>query len=391
MLRKALGEDAIVSEGDHLLLNPEVVKADVVEFENAIQQGDHERAVTLYKAPFLEGFFLQDALEFEQWVERERQRLAGDASKTLEALAESAETRGDFSAAAEWWKARAAHDPYNSRVALRLMQALEAGGNRGGALQHAAIHQRLLQEEFEMEPSEEVAALAERLRCEPAVSAESRQERRPPALPTPSTSGAATEPTGEDSPAPLPPATALPRPRLRPAVRYGIAALLLGAVLLGAIWLGRTPGGRPAPAAQEPSIAVLPLANHSTNPSDAALADGMTEELIAMLAQTGGLRVIASTSVFSFRNRQIDVRSIADSLGVAHILEGGLQKSGSRLRVQVRLVDARDGSTRWSETYDRELQDVFAVQDDIARSVAGELGARLSGARGTRLVRQPTR
>ncbi|MDQ4045313.1 MAG: hypothetical protein M3173_07685, partial [Chloroflexota bacterium] len=110
----------------------------------------------------------------------------------------------------------------------------------------------------------------------------------------------------------------------------------------------------------------------------------------AMLAQTDGLRVIASTSTFSFRDHQLDVRSIADSLDVAHVLEGGLQKSGSRLRVQVRLVDGRDGSTLWSETFDRDMQDVFAVQDDIARAVARELDVRLAGANGEPLRRPHT-
>jgi TolB-like protein/Tfp pilus assembly protein PilF len=139
------------------------------------------------------------------------------------------------------------------------------------------------------------------------------------------------------------------------------------------------PAGLPAAEAAAPSIVVLPLSNLSADPADAMLADGMTEELIAMLAKTGDLRVIASTSAFAFRDRQTDVRAIADSLRVAHVLEGGVQKIGSRLRVQVRLVDAREGSTRWSETYDREIDDLFVVQEDIARTVARELGARLGG------------
>jgi serine/threonine-protein kinase len=102
------------------------------------------------------------------------------------------------------------------------------------------------------------------------------------------------------------------------------------------------------------------------------------------------LRVTASTSVFAFRGRQIDVRRIADSLRVANILEGDVQKIGSHLRVHVRLVDALDGSTRWSETYDRELRDVFLMQDDIARSVAGELDVRLVGRTGTARLRHQT-
>ena len=126
----------------------------------------------------------------------------------------------------------------------------------------------------------------------------------------------------------------------------------------------------------EPSIAVLPLANLSPDSSDAALAGGMTEDLIATLASAGNVRVIASTSTARFAGHDRDVRRIADSLGVSNILEGGVQKVGARLRVEVRLVDGRDGSTRWSQTYDREFTEVFSVQDEIARAVAGELDLR---------------
>jgi eukaryotic-like serine/threonine-protein kinase len=126
----------------------------------------------------------------------------------------------------------------------------------------------------------------------------------------------------------------------------------------------------------EPSIAVLPLVNLSTDSGDAALATGITEDLIATLARAGGVRVIASTSTSAFRDRKMDVRQIADSLGVSNILEGGIHKNGSQLRVQVRLVSARDGSTSWAETYDREFKDVLAVQEEIVRAVAAELGLR---------------
>jgi serine/threonine-protein kinase len=171
------------------------------------------------------------------------------------------------------------------------------------------------------------------------------------------------------------------RPRRRAAWLVGSAASLVALVGL-AIWFPeRVQGPVPAvmDASAEPSIAVLPLANLSGDPGGEALADGVTEELISILARTGDLRVIATTSVFAFKGHRGDVRAIADSLGVSYILEGGLQKSDSRLHVQIRLVDSRDGSTRWSQTYDREFTDVFAVQDDIARAVVGELGPRLDG------------
>jgi hypothetical protein len=101
--------------------------------------------------------------------------------------------------------------------------------------------------------------------------------------------------------------------------------------------------------------------------------------------------VIAHGSAAVFKSGDAAARRMADSLGVSHVLQGGVQRLGSRLRVQVRLVDARDGSTRWAETYDRELRDVFAVQSDIAGAVARELDLRLGAGTLARIERGPTR
>ncbi|HET8635046.1 MAG TPA: protein kinase [Gemmatimonadales bacterium] len=166
-----------------------------------------------------------------------------------------------------------------------------------------------------------------------------------------------------------------PRRRL---ITIGFGAVLLSGAALGARYLERGRGAAPAGVTSAPSLAVLPLANLSPEPGDAALADGMTEELIAVLSQGGTLRVVASTSVRALQDRQLEVRQIAESLRVSHVLEGAFQKIGSKVRMQLRLVDARDGSTRWSETYDRAIGDIFAMQDDIARAVANELGVRMA-------------
>ncbi len=247
-LRKALGEDVLRSSGDDLRLIPDVVGVDVVEFEAAVAGGSHAAAAALYRGPFLDGFLLPEANEFEHWAAGERERLAAAYARTLERLAEAAEGVGDVGAAVDRWKARAAHDPYDSRVALRLMQALEADGNRAGALRHAEVHARLLQAEFGVEPPAAVLALAERLRRAPAAQAEPAVGGRgdatggaagSPATPPPARPPDATEPVGgvpfASSPVASPPA---PRPR-RPAVRYGVAALVLGAGLV-AIRVGLT-------------------------------------------------------------------------------------------------------------------------------------------------------
>ncbi len=391
-LRKALGDDLILSRGDELRLNADAVDCDVIEFEQALAADDPAHAVAAYAGPLLDGFFLREAPEFERWLDRERARLASACAGALEALATAAEDQHDFMKAAEWWKERALLDPCDSRVAISLMNALASSGNRAGALQHAAIHQRLLQEDFGARPAPEVLALAERLRNEPAsptiLTVAARNSGSPDApAKAPGGTAAPGAPPSADGLAPSPPIAA-PRgftKRLQ-VTRYAVVALALGAVFFGAIQLAPR-AATPAPAKTRSSIAVLPLA--TTDQSDVALANGMTEELIAMLAKAG-LRVIASTTVAGFRDRQIDVRSIAESLQVDHILEGGLQKSGSRLRIRLRLVDGRDGATRWSESYDRELRDIFAVQEDVAASVARQLGVRLGLDSLTPLRRLPT-
>lgn len=391
VLRKELGDDAVLSEGDDLRLNPGVIQTDVSEFQAALERGDRERAVALSKVPLLEGFSIPNAPEFDRQLDRHREMFAAAAGKALESLAESAEAGGDYDAAVGWWRARAGRDPYDTRVALRLMEALEASGNRAGALRHAGIHEHLLRAEFGAEPPPEVRALTERLRGDPPVRATSPS--RPPVdlLPDPTALGPAILP-GPSSPA-LPPAIPAGRPerrRMGVAVRFGGIVIALGAVLFGSsLWLPdrSTP---PASTPPEQSIAVFPLASLGADPGDAVLAAAMTEELTGALAKAGGIRVMGRTSVATLLDRRVDVGSIADSLGVANILEGGVQRIGSRLRVQVRLVDASDGSTRWSETYDRELLDVFAVQDDIAQAVTRALGVRLGQAMGAPVRRQPT-
>jgi serine/threonine-protein kinase len=129
----------------------------------------------------------------------------------------------------------------------------------------------------------------------------------------------------------------------------------------------------PQPAATVKSIAVLPFANMSAAAEDEYFADGMTEEIINALAQVHGLKVTARTSCFAFKGRNEDLRVVAEKLGVQTLLEGSVRKSGSRVRITAQLINAADGCHLWSERYDRELTDVFALQDELACAIAGKL------------------
>ena len=135
----------------------------------------------------------------------------------------------------------------------------------------------------------------------------------------------------------------------------------------------------PAPAAEQPSIAVLPFADMSAQRDQEYFSDGLAEELLNSLAKIPGLRVAARTSSFQFKGKTEDLRTIAGKLNVSTILEGSVRTQGERVRITAQLIKASDGFHLWSETYDRELRDIFAVQDDIARAVAGSLQVALLG------------
>jgi serine/threonine-protein kinase len=132
------------------------------------------------------------------------------------------------------------------------------------------------------------------------------------------------------------------------------------------------------PASAAPSLAVLPFVNTGGDAADEPFTDGLTDELIGALGKVRGLRVIARSSVFALKGKNISARAIGDTLGVNHVLEGTVRKSGDRLRVFAQLVSARNDSVLWSEQYDREVVDLFAVQEEIARAMAGALRLQLT-------------
>ncbi|HEY6344182.1 MAG TPA: protein kinase [Bryobacteraceae bacterium] len=135
------------------------------------------------------------------------------------------------------------------------------------------------------------------------------------------------------------------------------------------------------PAAEQPSIAVLPFANMSSDKEQEYFSDGLAEEILNLLAKIPGLKAIARTSSFAFRGKEQDIRKIANALDVKSIVEGSVRRSGDRIRVTAQLIDARDGAHLWSERYDRQLTDVFELQDEIAAAIAGALQVKLAPSR----------
>ena len=205
----------------------------------------------------------------------------------------------------------------------------------------------------------------------------------------PATGPATTPPTTSHSGAVAAP------PASKKGVQIGLIAATLVLVALAAWWLGRgssdqatsdatktasSGAGGPSPAAADaPSVAVLPFSDLSPEKDQEYFTDGLTEELINALTHIDQLRVAGRTSSFQFRERAEDLQTIGGKLNVSTILEGSVRKAGDQVRVSAQLVNVEDGINLWSETYDRTLEDIFEVQDDIARSVASALEVTLLG------------
>jgi len=147
-----------------------------------------------------------------------------------------------------------------------------------------------------------------------------------------------------------------------------------------------------APSADKaiPAIVVLPLADLSPQKDQEYFCDGITEELIDALAKIEGWRVVSRTSAFVFKGKALDIRTIGEQLNVTYALEGSLRKAGNRLRITAQLINVQDGFQLWSEKYDREMDDVFAIQDEIAGAIVGKLKIQLTGEQKTGLIKHYT-
>jgi DNA-binding SARP family transcriptional activator/cytochrome c-type biogenesis protein CcmH/NrfG len=227
-LRKALDDGVLCSRGsEEVGLSTGGLWCDLVAFDEMLAAGQHEEALALYRGPFLDSFHVPGVSpEFEQWVNRERDRLTDRHAATLESLAESCEVSDDFRAAAEHWRVLSVHRPWDGRVVLRLMLALEAAGDRAQAIRRADAYTVLVREELEADPDQEVTALAARLR-EVSVDAKGREEiSRVAALPRNASAAvpAATRRAGRSTPMP-------PTRRVRGAV----TTLLIAVVAVGGL------------------------------------------------------------------------------------------------------------------------------------------------------------
>jgi TolB-like protein/Tfp pilus assembly protein PilF len=178
------------------------------------------------------------------------------------------------------------------------------------------------------------------------------------------------------------------RARVRWA-EVAVALLVLAAIIAGFVLLLRRPARSPL-AIVEKSIAVLPFENHSRDPDNAYFADGIQNEILTRLSKIADLKVISRTSTQHYKSAPENLREIARLLGVAHVLEGSVQKSGDAVRVNVQLIKAATDSHLWADTFDRKVTDIFSVESEVAKAIAEQLRAKLTGQEEQVIAAKPT-
>lgn len=360
-VRRALDADPFISGASTLALDPAAVSSDVSEFSRALEAGELREAIEQYRGAFLDGFHLSDALEFERWVDAERAELHRLYTESLETLAREASDVGDEEAAVGYWRRLAAASPLSSRVTLGLMHALDRAGNRAGAIQAAAVHAALMEEELDAPVDPAVRALVAELRQNPAEKAVT-----PAAEDRPQGRGTREAPV-PDTPAPDTDAASAPAPgdrgregragwrgrRARLAVSFGLAVVLVGALLL-------SPGRDQDEPSTRPRVVVAPFENETSDPAFDPFRQLAADWITEGLAMTGLVEVLAVGGA----------EAEAES-----VVEGRLYRTGDSIRVQARIVSPRDGTVvRALEALTVDAADPSAVLEPLRQHVLGAMG-----------------
>jgi TolB-like protein/DNA-binding SARP family transcriptional activator/Tfp pilus assembly protein PilF len=387
-LRSMLGPAATVLQAcpDGVRLAREGLDLDVDAFESAAcsrQQATLQEACRLYRGEFLEGIEIREP-GFEEWQLSERYRLGELAADAFARLLDLQIAAGHAEAAIATARRLVAMAPLDEPAHARLIQLYGTLGRRGLAEAHYARCSDLLRRELGQAPGDELqAALIEARRGPPGRSVRF--------APRPNPERADDRPQNA-------------KRRIRTAwVTAGAAGAVL--LLLGATWTfhgssiddageGSSYAAAPWDLPAASSIAVLPFENLSEDPAQAHFADGITNDIITDLSKFSSLFVIAASSSSRYQDRTVEVQDVARDLGVRYVLEGSVQRANRTLRINASLIDATTGRHVWGERYERPIEDLFAAQKEITRTIVGMVGSgwgELQRAELERLARFPTK
>lgn len=429
-LRRELGSEDLIVGVTELRLGWEGFTSDLAEFRSALQAGQHDRAAGLYEGPYLDGVYIDEAPEFDRWADAERGSLAHDYVVLLEQLAREAERRGEYRAAIGWWRKLANADPLNSKVALGLMLALRAAGDRGGALQHFRVYEMLLKEELDLAPDRALVDLADSLKrasasplvespgpaatggvatqggtqplvgmtTVPGTPAAVRPIASPaPSVPSPRTVGherigisgktdeyARPRPLGEPEhphpfARPAAPAEPVKKPFLaRKSTRYGIILGFGLGILVAAFSLRvRLPERNAAP---EVPVVVVGLIRDFTRAHE-GLTLPLADMLATNLARAEGIQVVSTARMYELLSQQENVNDslaaimrAARAAGATDLLDGALIDSAGSYQLDLRRTRIATGSL--GAAFRVTGKDLFSLVEAGTTRVVTSLGLK---------------
>ena len=385
-IRRELGADDSIVGMQELRLNSQLVACDAAEFSEAIAEGHLEQAAKLYGGPFLDGFRLAGAAELERWIEEERVALAHAYITAVEKLATLATVRGDLAGAVGWWRKLVTQDPLNARLALGLMHALVASGDRLAAVQHARIYESLIEQDLGLAPDAAVVALAARLREQHTddQAAISTQRvvlpARSPQVDAIVDTALPNEPTGDQHPERVEERRAADRRRV--VVRPLLATVAAVAVIGFAVFAFRTQVLR-IERRTVPVIAVGRITDYRTAPSS-EIARPLADMLATDLAGAPGFRVLSTARIYEVMQQ---LGSIDDSAGGGHaqaarqagatqMVDGALYEiDNGQLRLDLRLVELASGNVL--KGFSVTGTDPFALADSGTAQIVADAGAAI--------------
>jgi DNA-binding SARP family transcriptional activator/TolB-like protein/Flp pilus assembly protein TadD len=408
-LRRETAEDVFVARSaDEITVNRGVLWCDATEFDHCAGDRRFVDAMAVYRGDFLPAFaFANQSAEFEQWLEGARARYRSKAAAAASTLRDETERAGDRDAASAWGRVAAQLAPDDERATRRLIEVLDAGGDRGGALRAYDEFSRHLWSAYETRPSAETAALVADVRA---------RSEAPVATPTATTAANRIDRVAESNTvsrvvvSDTPPAAARATPTIAATAsasrvpdppqwgrRRTPRTAIVGGVLVAAVVAGgwllahrMRPG---TSAASTPTLAVLPFA-HDGPATDGYLASGITDDIRSRLAALPGLRVIAGASSEQYTDASAGVQRIGRELGVEYLLMGRVVRAGpgdsTHVRVTPELIRVSDATTAWTVPFDAAPTDLVGVQGRVAEAVVQALNVRVNDSARAALARLPT-
>ncbi len=337
-LRRILGDDALISSGETVSLQPSAIACDVARFEELLSKGSRDAltdAIGLYRGSLLAETEIPEEA-WTEWLAAQRQRLEGLALDAMVKLGDKELEAGNHEPALSAASRAIAISALREDAHRLVMRVLAAGGRRADALKHYEDLAALLKRELAVEPDPTTKTLAAELRKSHAA--------RPG-------SGVRSDPASE-------------------------TASETGPVLL--------------PLPDRPSIAVLPFANMSDDPEQEYFADGMVDDILMALSRVRWLFVIARQSSFIYKVRFADVQQIGREIGVRYVLEGSVRKSGTRVRIVAQLIETEGGAHIWADRFEGDLRDIFALQDAITERIVSAVEEKVRDAEIRRARANPT-